>query len=226
MEQLTEKRFTDIEHDYENAWIKCKDDGDFMIYAIYGDLDESLPSLGDLLNGLDGTVKDLSDDYEQLLKKNKELKARYNRCIEEMDSLAEVNDKFYKENEELKHDLKLLQDSLWTTDVIRNLEKEKEQLKQAISDWKGSYDELYQDIEILEKENEQLKLDNNRLVNETARIVAEHQGRVLDLIDKRIDKCEPIDYARNIEGDVPVFDCETATEIRVLNELKKELEND
>ena len=154
---MTEKRFTDIEHDYENAWIKCKDDGDFMIYAIYGDLDESLPSLGDLLNGLDGTVKDLSDDYEQLLKKNKELKARYNRCIEEMDSLAEVNDKFYKENEELKHDLKLLQDSLWTTDVIRNLEKEKEQLKQAISDWKGSYDELYQDIKILEKENKELK---------------------------------------------------------------------
>ena len=78
----------------------------------------------------------------------------------------------------------------------------------------------------LSEENKQLKADNNRLVNETAKIVAEHQGRVLDLIDKRIDKCEPIDYARNIEGDVPVFDCETATEIRVLNELKKELEND
>lgn len=78
----------------------------------------------------------------------------------------------------------------------------------------------------LKAKNEELKADNNRLVNETARIVAEHQGRVLDLIDKRIDKCEPIDYARNIEGDVPVFDCETATEIRVLNELKKELEDD
>lgn len=73
------------------------------------------------------------------------------------------------------------------------------------------------------EENEQLKSDNNRLVNETARIVAEHQGRVLELIDEKIDKCEPIDYARNIEGDVPVFNCETATEIRVLNELKKEL---
>ena len=78
----------------------------------------------------------------------------------------------------------------------------------------------------LSEENKQLKADNNRLVNETAKIVAEHQGRVLDLIDKRIDKCEPIDYARNIEGDVPVFDCETATEVRVLNELKMELEND
>lgn len=70
------KRFTDIEHDYENAWIKCKDNGDFMIYAIYADLDEGLPSLEDLLNGLDGTVKSLTDDYEQLLKENKELKAK------------------------------------------------------------------------------------------------------------------------------------------------------
>lgn len=49
---MTGKRFTNIEHDYENAWIKCNDDGDFMIYAIYKELDESLPSLEDLLNGL------------------------------------------------------------------------------------------------------------------------------------------------------------------------------
>ena len=106
-------------------------------------------------------------------------------------------------------------------------------LKYDLEKSRNAFDKLHKDyVELLkqqgklEKENEQLKADNNRLVNETARIVAEHQGRVLDLIDKRIDKCEPIDYARNIEGDVPVFDCETATEIRVLNELKMELEDD
>ena len=51
------KRFTNIEHDYENAWIKCNDNGDFMIYAIYKELDESLPSLEDLLNGLKRTTQ-------------------------------------------------------------------------------------------------------------------------------------------------------------------------
>ena len=91
---------------------------------------------------------------------------------------------------------------------------------------KDGFQDLCEMLNELHDENKQLKADNNRLINETARIVAEHQGKVLELIDKRIDKCEPIDYARNIEGDVPVFDCETATEVRVLNELKMELEND
>ena len=108
-------------------------------------------------------------------------------------------------------------------EMLNELNNENKQLKSINQDHKDHLADFYADYDRLEKENEQLKADNNRLVNETARIVAEHQRKVLDLIDKRIDKCEPIDYARNIEGDVPVFDCETATEIRVLNELKKEL---
>lgn len=60
------KRFTNIEHDYENAWIKCIDNGDFMIYAIYKELDESLPSLEDLLNGL-------HEENQSLKKQNKRL---------------------------------------------------------------------------------------------------------------------------------------------------------
>lgn len=43
------------------------------------------------------------------------------------------------------------------------LKAESDQLKQAISDWKGSYDELYQDMKVLEKENEQLKEENQTL---------------------------------------------------------------
>ena len=69
---MPEKRFTNIEHDYENAWIKCNDDGDFMIYAIYKELDESLPSLEDLLNGL-------HEENEQLNNENKELKKQLRR---------------------------------------------------------------------------------------------------------------------------------------------------
>ena len=70
----------------------------------------------------------------------------------------------------------------------------------------------------LAEENEQLKADNNRLVNETARIVAEHQGRVLDLIDEKI-KENKRDYKMTYED-------ELKGRIEVLEELKKELEND
>ena len=35
--------------------------------------------------------------------------------------------------------------------------KEIEQLKQTVSDWSGSYDELFEDVKRLEEENEQLK---------------------------------------------------------------------
>lgn len=70
---MTEKRFTNIEHDYENAWIKCKDNGDFMIYAIYKELDESLPSLEDLLNGL-------SEENEQLKQQNSDWETSFDIC--------------------------------------------------------------------------------------------------------------------------------------------------
>ena len=68
--------------------------------------------------------------------------------------------------------------------------------------------------ELLDK-NEQLKADNNRLVNETARIVAEHQKRVLDLIDKSLEKDKryyEMSYESYLNG-----------RIEALDELKKEL---
>ena len=71
------KRFSNIEHDYENAWIKCNDNGDFMIYAIYKELDESLPSLEDLLNGL-------SEENEQLRNEVKEYKEAMKRMMIDM----------------------------------------------------------------------------------------------------------------------------------------------
>ena len=60
---MTKKRFTDIEHDYENARIKCKDNGMFMLYAIYEN-DEGLPTLGDLLNEQEKTIQ----EYKHLIK--------------------------------------------------------------------------------------------------------------------------------------------------------------
>ena len=37
------------------------------------------------------------------------------------------------------------------------LEEENKELKQTVSDWSGSYDELFEDVKRLEKENEQIK---------------------------------------------------------------------
>ena len=45
----------------------------------------------------------------------------------------------------------------------QQLKKEKERLKQTVSDWSGSYDELFEDIKRLEEENEQLKSEIEKL---------------------------------------------------------------
>ena len=66
-------------------------------------------------------------------------------------------------------------------------------------------------MELLEKKNEELKADNNRLVNETAKIVAEHQKKILDLIDEKIEEYSPKHKLYNTNA------------IEVLKELKKEL---
>ena len=84
---MTAKRFTNIEHDYENAWIKCNDDGDFMIYAIYKELDESLPSLEDLLNGLSEENEQLKTTIQQLTNDNTKQKKKLNTTMKENEQL-------------------------------------------------------------------------------------------------------------------------------------------
>ena len=46
---------------------------------------------------------------------------------------------------------------------ILKLMNENEQLKQTVSDWSGSYDELFEDVKRLEEENGQLKSENELL---------------------------------------------------------------
>ena len=77
-------------------------------------------------------------------------------------------------------------------------------------------EDFWQIIHDLNEENEQLKADNNRLVNETARIIAEHQKRVFDLIDKSLEKDKQyykMSYEDYLNG-----------RIEALEELKKELQ--
>lgn len=103
-------------------------------------------------------------------------------------------------------------DELWLGEVVGMLNEgvilaeENEQLKFKYY-WYKQYKELL-------NENEQLKSDNNRLVNETAKVVAEHQKRVLDLIDDKIKELKNI-------NNIPLIPRES---IEVLEQLKKELQ--
>ena len=73
----------------------------------------------------------------------------------------------------------------------------------------------------LNDENEQLKSDNNRLVNETAKVVAEHQRKVFEIIDKKINLLEN-DYEKAVKSGMPSNSI--YCEIELLEELKKELQ--
>lgn len=72
------------------------------------------------------------------------------------------------------------------------------------------------------KENEELKADNNRLVNETAKIIAEHQKNVLNLIDEKITEYiykEKLYKHKSKDREASVFNLYCFC----LNNLKKEL---
>lgn len=66
--------------------------------------------------------------------------------------------------EDKEYDLRNWRDVRWIVSTLNKvtgnafrLQKENEQLVNAINNWKDSYDELYSDNKILEKENEQLQ---------------------------------------------------------------------
>ena len=75
----------------------------------------------------------------------------------------------------------------------KRLMEENKQLNQAISDWKGSYDELYQDIKILEKENKELKakVDDKEVAVEVE--CEKLMQKVFDLIDVKIKEYQKYD---------------------------------
>lgn len=145
---MTGKRFTNIEHDYENAWIKCLDDGDFMIYAIYKELDESLPSLEDLLNGLADENKELQYKLRSCIDARQSYKQDWKACSSYCDeyknkiiSLEDEVEGLIEENKGLHEKNQLLN------------EKEKDMLNYL----KNEYDYVY---------NQRMKhLDDTVLVN-------------------------------------------------------------
>jgi hypothetical protein len=87
---------------------------------------------------------------------------------------------------------------------------------------KTQAEKVCNELKGLQKENEQLKADNNRLVNETAKVVAEHQRKVLDLIDDKIDELEEqYKFGQEVYRGCPMHNIGFG--INVLKELKREL---
>lgn len=98
------KRFTDIEHDYENARIRCKDNGIFMLYAIYED-DDGLTTLGYLLN-------EQEEKVQSLQKANNNLRSYIESNFDEYMTQEELNRRI-KELEEENAQLK------WSNKILR-----------------------------------------------------------------------------------------------------------
>ena len=79
---MTEKRFTDVQLDFEESWIKLKDNDDFLIIPIfYSDKEEyCMPTLEDLLNELaeeNEHLKEKLDFFQDLAQKTEHEKEDY-----------------------------------------------------------------------------------------------------------------------------------------------------
>lgn len=82
--------------------------------------------------------------------------------------------------------------------------------------------DLIEDANRLSDENKELKKDNDKLISETANIIAEHQRRVFDLIDTKINKLQQrYDFGRK-HNFGPMYSLRVG--INILKDLKKELQ--
>ena len=90
----------------------------------------------DLLNDLNNENKSFKAEIEHL-------KKCYNNALNEMDTLAEVNDKTYKENKDLEEARSYYQENFLTMKTERNqLKKENKELKQEVEVLKMEIAEL------------------------------------------------------------------------------------
>ena len=149
---MTEKRFTNIEHDYENAWIKCNDNGDFMIYAIYKELDESLPSLEDLLNGL-------SEENEQLKCEVYSYKCSTETNKEIIEDLHKEYKVLEKENKELQYKLRKCEDAR------QSYKQDWKACSSYCDEYKSKIISLKDEVEGLIEENKELKKQVDEMIN-------------------------------------------------------------
>lgn len=139
-------------------------------------------------------------------------KRYYSRDYEELYYIFDSNtisEKEFDEKEEYEG-YTAFEDSLGSEEIV-NLLNENEQLKQTVSDWSGSYDELFEDIKRLEEENEQLK---------------QFQDRVFSWIDMHLQRL-PTLRDDEFESDNEFADPSLYSgAIQILETMKKELKGD
>lgn len=104
---MNEKRFTNINVDFEQSWIRLKDNGDFLIFPIsFNDKEEyGLETLEDLLNGLSDKVDEQQATIQLLQDEIDELKKDIDIYEYEEKKHSEFARKLYEENEQLKQEI-------------------------------------------------------------------------------------------------------------------------
>lgn len=105
----------------------------------------------------------------------------------------------------LKQQEKLINKNTELQDELSIMKKDHE--------WKNNeYKKLLDSFMALKEKYQKVKKDNDRLVSETAKVIAEHQAHVIELIDKKIEEAEKREC-----------DCSKCVASQVLFELKEEL---
>lgn len=105
----------------------------------------------------------------------------------------------------LKQQEKLVNKNAELQNEISMLNKDRE--------WQSNeYKKLLDSFMALKEKYQKIKKDNDRLVSETAKVIAEHQAHVIELIDKKIE-----------EADERECDCSKCVATQILFELKEEL---
>jgi len=143
------------------------------------------------------------------------LKQQYNNLIFELFPILPsylVRD-CYKEFDEKYKEFRIMTEKRFQYNVNKNTIEQDGKFVAYVNSVDGV--RIANKLNVFQKENEQLKSDNNRLVNETAKIIAEHQKKILDLIDKSLEKDKQyyeMSYEDYLNG-----------RIEALQELKKEL---
>ena len=91
---MSEKRFTDVNVDFEESWIRLKDNGDFFIFPIsFNDKEEyGLETLEDLLNGLSEKIDEQQATIERLTNENENLESNIKWFKHQFDKLKRFED--------------------------------------------------------------------------------------------------------------------------------------
>ena len=147
--------------------------------------------------------------------------------------LLNAKEQLEKENKELKQQLDSLQtkknlSSIHTHKKITGLMEANKELKQSISDWQGSYDELYEENKQYENEIARLQLINKKLKDKDytnyKEKIQELQGENKEL---KVTTMEMEDYLARMEEEnkklrEQLKDCTK----KAKEEIRKQAEND